>query len=507
MSLATELQKLKNLRDSDGITRGEYEASRNRLLEECVRKIESVHDRNPKVASSGRPSNASSPSAPAILSSETESPAILSRAGEAVSPNRPTAYSEELDYSLVKAPVRSSQVEQANTICAVAEQEVQSVPAVRVDAGPVASSQEVSVPKAKFSSPPPIEELDGSFFKNEPPVYEVPALHAVPELPARVAYETVKFVPSTERVPSTEHEENHQHVSQKTFVHQIEFSAPDDAGELDLSLVANVRGLPAFPSQDHGEEPDRSSSQEFAEFVDEPLFLRAAGPAVESVTAESEPEEAVPAPKVEIAAPIGGEFVPRFAAPEQSKIVEKGRWGLPRFKLVTGEVRDVRLSMCQNSDDYAASIALDGQRMEITSSSEIRIAPGDRVSLGGYERDGQLLVLGYRNETSGSHSDLARLRKRYRLLLTVGRLSLLVGLAAVAAAVMLSLHTPLWAAHFARWGYVPYALAALVGAAVSYLGLALSFVGRWAKEFYKALAPHSTKLVAENPPGALPATY
>ena len=82
---------------------------------------------------------------------------------------------------------------------------------------------------------------------------------------------------------------------------------------------------------------------------------------------------------------------------------------------------------------------------------------------------------------------------------------MLAGLAAVAATVMLLLRIPVWAGHFAQWGYVPYVLSGLLGAAMSYLGLALSSVGKWAKEFHNALAPSDPAIV--NPPSALPATY
>jgi hypothetical protein len=199
------------------------------------------------------------------------------------------------------------------------------------------------------------------------------------------------------------------------------------------------------------------------------------------------------------------EFLPRFAAAYDTRPAERNRWGLPHFKLVSGVVQDVRLLLCPDSEAYAASISVDGRRMEISASSEISITAGDRVSLGGYERDGQLLVLGYRNETSGSHSDLHRLRTRYRVLLTLGRLVLLAGLAAVAATVFLFLHKPGWAAHLAQWGNVPYILSGLLGAAASYVGLALSSVGKWAKEFHHALAPSDPAIV--NPTSALPATY
>jgi hypothetical protein len=145
--------------------------------------------------------------------------------------------------------------------------------------------------------------------------------------------------------------------------------------------------------------------------------------------------------------------------------------------------------MCQDSERYAASVEVDGQRVAITSPTSILIAAGDRISLGGYERDGELLVLAYRNETNGSYSDLSSLRKRYRFLLTIGRLCLLIGLAALAATLLVFVRKPVAGMHFEQLGYPAYVLSGLVAAAVSYLGLTLSFVGKWAKEFHNALAP------------------
>lgn len=46
MSLATEFEKLKELRTSGAITQEEYDAAKNRLLDSCVRLIEASH--NPK---------------------------------------------------------------------------------------------------------------------------------------------------------------------------------------------------------------------------------------------------------------------------------------------------------------------------------------------------------------------------------------------------------------------------------------------------------------------------
>src|SRR5437870_1566125 len=118
------------------------------------------------------------------------------------------------------------------------------------------------------------------------------------------------------------------------------------------------------------------------------------------------------------------------------------RWGLPRVQLVRGVVRNVRLSPREETGDYTASLDIDGRQMEISSSSAVRIAVGDRVTLGGYERDGRLLILGHRNESDGSHSDLSHLRTRYRVLLAIGRVSLFAGLIAIAGMLMLLIHMP-----------------------------------------------------------------
>jgi Short C-terminal domain len=459
MSLATELQKLKNLRDSGAITREEYDTSRNQLLEQCVRQIESVHDRNPDACVAGSP--APGPASPS------------SQAGEnpPLTVNRSSAYSEELDYSLV-TPAR------------------RTVSKPESDDGASTPSPEAGVPRAKFSQPPVqapsssrLDERAAEIFQNE-----TPAPPAAQPPSSRVAYETVKFVPASQRV-----EQQRQIVPE---IHQFEFSAPDPPQELDLSQVATVQPDPAF------QRKEIAALAEAAPIVDD-----GSGAPLSPVLPENiAPAEVLPASAAPASSP--DEFLPSFAkSSEKLRPAERSRWGVPRFKLVTGVVQDVRLSLCQNSEAYAASMDLDGQQMEITSSSEIRIAAGDRVSLGGYEREGQLLVLGYRNETNGSHSDLTRLRKRYRFLLTIGRLSLIVGLAALAATVMLFLRQPVWASHFARWGYLPYLLSGLLAAAASYFGLALSFVGNWAKEFHSALAPPSTSHVPQNPPSALPATY
>ena len=418
MSLSNELQKLKSLRDSGGITQDEYDKSRNRLLEECVRRIETVHDLNPKACVLGQP--------PAAPRGDGEPRVRFSRIEPRPEATRPASYSGDLDYSLIKAPARRVP-ESGPATCAVAAAQVQSAessrmedaatvklvtPPARVDEEPPAVSREAAAPRVTLSFTSHAVDLD----RKEPACHievfekeQAPAA-AVASSP-RAANTAFEAVPSSPRS-----------------------GAEPDAGRL----------------------PAEDSSTQQAEEINDPLFE---------------------------------ECVRRFETFYDTKSSGRDRWGLPRFKLVRGVVQDIRASMCQDSDHYAASVRVDGRRMAITSSSAIRIAAGDRISLGGYERDGELLVLAYRNDTNGICSDLSRLRKRYRFLLTIGLLILLAGLAALAATLIVFTHKPAWTAHFDSWGYLPYALSGLMAAAVSYLGLTLSFVGKWAKEFHKALAP------------------
>ena len=164
------------------------------------------------------------------------------------------------------------------------------------------------------------------------------------------------------------------------------------------------------------------------------------------------------------------------------------RWGLPRFKLVHGVVTNVCLLSPAETETYGASMDVGGRRIKISSSSALRIAEGDRITLGGYERDGKLVILGYRNESDGSHSDLSQLRTRYRLLLAAGRVTLFAGLIAIAVTLMLFVHMPPAMSNFASWPYAPYVLSALA-AATCYIGLTFSFLGSWAKEFHDAMNP------------------
>ena len=443
MSLTNELQKLKSLRDTGVITPTEFEKQRNRLLEECVRHIEAVHDLNPKAAVSGQPSTAQR--------ADSEPRVKFSRIETRQEVNRPSAYSGELDYSLVDPPARRGP-DVGPATAAVAPARVESAaPAPRIDSKPE-PAYTIRTQTTRFVDVPRVENPAAS-------VFETPV--------ARQAETTARIVSPPVRIE----EERPAASSWGVPAQRVEVSFSPRGAVLDVKEPA--RRIEVF-------EKEETPANALA------------------VEAGSESEANTHLPE---------EFVPRFDAFYNSKPSGRDRWGLPRFKLVRGEVQDMRVSMCGDSERYAASIEVDGQRMAITSKSEIRIATGDRISLGGYERDGELLVLAYRNETNGSYSDLSSLRKRYRLLLTIGRLSLLIGLAALAATLMAFLRRPGWALHFDHLGFMPYLLSALAAAAASYLGLTLSFVGRWAREFHNALAPADSNTEASvYTPSSVPLT-
>jgi len=167
------------------------------------------------------------------------------------------------------------------------------------------------------------------------------------------------------------------------------------------------------------------------------------------------------------------------------------RWGLPPAKVVRGAVQSIRFSQGEGKHPYSAFLNVDGRGAEIHSSTPISMDAGDRVILGGYECDGRLLALAFHNESNGTYSNLNRLRRGYRLMLTVGALSLLVGLAVIAGVVILPmLQTPIRTLPSGRWLYLRYALTGLAAVAVSYFGVSLSFLGARAKEFHNAMTSY-----------------
>jgi Short C-terminal domain len=167
------------------------------------------------------------------------------------------------------------------------------------------------------------------------------------------------------------------------------------------------------------------------------------------------------------------------------------RWGLPPAKVVRGAVQSIRFSQGEGKHPYSAFLNVDGRGAEIHSSTPISMDAGDRVILGGYECDGRLLALAFHNESNGTYSNLNRLRRGYRLMLTVGALSLLVGLAVIAGVVILPmLQTPIRTLPSGPWLYLRYALAGLAAVAVSYFGVSLSFLGARAKEFHNAMTSY-----------------
>jgi Short C-terminal domain len=167
------------------------------------------------------------------------------------------------------------------------------------------------------------------------------------------------------------------------------------------------------------------------------------------------------------------------------------RWGLPPAKVVRGAVQSIRFSQGEGKHPYSAFLNVDGRGAEIHSSTPISMDAGDRVILGGYECDGRLLALAFHNESNGTYSNLNRLRRGYRLMLTVGALSLLAGLAVIAGVMILPLlQKPIGTLHSEPWLYVRYALAGLAAVAVSYFGVSLSFLGARAKEFHDAMTSY-----------------
>jgi len=461
MSLANELQKLKSLRDSGGITSDEYEKFRNQLLEACVRHIEAVHDLNPKVCVSGQPG--------AAQHGDGEPRVKLPRTDARPEGNRASAYSGELDYSLVRPPVRHV-ADSSPAPRVVAETQAESArPAPRLDQKPGLGDTVRTQPAAVE---PPRKAAAAAASASGTPV--VRAVAATRE------DASVKIIPPPVRV-----EEKRPGPSWGVPAQRVEVSFSSRGAVLDVKQPAHR--IEVFEKEEAAADavaPALHSANAANRSLSSSLHSTAA-PASGSLPAEvSSPSQAR-----EVNDRLIEECVRGFETFYDSKPNGRDRWGLPRFKVVRGVVQDIRISMCQDSERFAASVVVDGQRMEITSPTEIRIATGDRISLGGYERDGELLVLAYRNETNGSYSDLSSLRKRYRFLLTIGRLTLLIGLAAFAATLMVFMRKSAWALHLDLWGYMPYVLSGLVAAAVSYLGLTLSFVGKWAKEFHNALAP------------------
>ena len=180
--------------------------------------------------------------------------------------------------------------------------------------------------------------------------------------------------------------------------------------------------------------------------------------------------------------------VRRIEAFYDGKAPSLPRWGLPPAKVVRGHVRSIRFSQGEGRHPYSAFLNVDGCGAEIHSSTPISMDAGDRVILGGYECDGRLLGLAFHNESNGTYSNLNRLRRGYQLMLAVGALSLLAGLAVIAGVVILPLlQKPIWAFQSGPWLYARYALAGLAAIAVGYFGVSLSFLGKRAKEFHDAM--------------------
>ena len=432
MSLADELARLENLRVSGAITREEFEQSKSRLLDACVRRIEAVHDAK----------------APASLRREPP-------------------------------PVKVVQGTVQHIRFLLPEDKQQSC------ASPTKDSR--SGVKPPFE-PAKIRRPDGNAFHGE--IFQeqkAPAPSRRESPPAEAARGGVQNVRFQEREETRQHAAA-AYVGQRLSVSRGEVfqeqkpPAPTHRemppGNAARGGVKNVRFVVRQDS------PQHAAAKAVAQAEVGASALQASRASEEETPAEAQKP---PSDDCRLFEAFYDRKTPLFA-----------RWGLPPVKVVRGIVRNVVFSRRKGDEEYAASVEVDGRRVEIGAASSIGIDAGDQVALGGYERDGKLLALAYHNESKGAHSDLKRLRRGYRFLLTIGWVSLLAGLAAIAVTgVLLVVHRRAGELGSGLWGYVPYALSGLGAAAVSYFGLGLSFLGVRAKEFHDAMATSAPR--AANP--------
>jgi len=180
--------------------------------------------------------------------------------------------------------------------------------------------------------------------------------------------------------------------------------------------------------------------------------------------------------------------VRRIESFHERKPPAPARWGLPPFRVIRGVVQGIRVTE-EPGSEYSASIIVGSRQVEFASSTPILIDSGDRITVGGYDREGPFQALAYHNETKGADSDLSRLRAGYRVLMTFGRVSWATGIAVIAATVALViLRRPLWRTFdSAVMRYLPYALSGVLAVGACYLGWCLTFLGARAKEFHDAL--------------------
>src|SRR5215472_13814352 len=101
--------------------------------------------------------------------------------------------------------------------------------------------------------------------------------------------------------------------------------------------------------------------------------------------------------------------VRRIESFHERKPPAPARWGLPPFRVIRGVVQGIRVTE-EPGSEYSASIIVGSRQVEFASSTPILIDSGDRITVGGYDREGPFQALAYHNETKGADSDLSPLR-------------------------------------------------------------------------------------------------
>jgi hypothetical protein len=549
MSLTTELEKLRNLKDSGAITPEEFERSKKRLLDACVSRIEALHDRKPTAptpselppakvvhsagqntsllspqpkeafadfADAGRPveiASSSSKAAGAATREEAEQTTSGPQGGGAVGIGA--------SYDWKPPASRASELPPLNA--ASDDRNIRFAPLERQEhyaaAAGVGQRAQVSVSYSQGAGAVTGEAAGLSKNLPDASARTVEASHdrkprpsvrwvSPPVKSAQIAVQNIRFASPARSEPDTAPMDFGQRAAAGPSSSKASGSITrETAGESKNILFDNgARPIEAFDRKAPASAPvelppakvDRDvQNVRFSQNVrftppanNEPYSVSInAGQRLESSSSSWQASGAVT--QEEAGQPNHGlpdDPVRLFEAFYDRKPPVCARWGLPPVKVIRGLVQNIRLSSHEDDEQYTASLEVDGQRVDISSPSYICIDPGDRVTLAVYERNGRLMAFAYHNESKGVHPDLQRLRKGYWFLLAVGRVSLVAGLAAiVGTAIFLILHKPVRSFDSALWRYAPYALSGLAAAGVAYFGLGLSSLGEWAKEFHDAM--------------------
>jgi len=312
MSLANELQKLKILRDSAGITADEYEKFRNWLLEECVRHIEAVHDLNTNDCVSGPLG--------AAQRGDGEPRVKFPRTDARPEGNSASTYFGELDYSLVKLPVRHV-ADSGPAPRVVAETQPESArPAPRFD------QRQALGDTVRTQSARPVE----AFQKAAAAVASAVGTPAVRAVEATVKDASVKIIPPRVRV-----EGERPAASWGLAAQRVEVSFSSQGAVLDVKQPA--RRIEVFEKEQAAAAtvaPALHTANATTQSLSSSLHSSA-----ELASGSLPAEVSSPSQAGEVKDRLLEECVRGFEAFYASKPSGRDRWGLPRFKLVRGMVQ------------------------------------------------------------------------------------------------------------------------------------------------------------------------